>query len=327
MKLLKPYFKIEAINGEDLSLLEVAGRTCYKSEPKGDTEGFIKSKIKAGHNTIIEHISHGFKIVTDYRNWNVYSCINEIYEETYGMQTSFIARDTLYISINPRTLREAKIKTDNWLVNDMLHIVAKKYPSLYDDLSVYPYPSSNTGTHITLLSAEEKLTIPEAIREKHNYMTVRFIVNRGFTHELVRHRIAVYSQESTRYCNYKSGVQFIIPPHIDIPEGDYHIFYDIETLNLKVVEQIWFNNKLNSETAYLRELELGWIPQQARGDLVIDLKTEIVMTTNIKEWRVVFNQRALGTTGKPHPQMSEIMIPLLKETQIKTPFFKDLKII
>jgi thymidylate synthase (FAD) len=84
---------------------------------------------------------------------------------------------------------------------------------------------------------------------------------------------------------------------------------------------------INSEKYYSDLIDKGWSPQQARTVLPNSLKTEIVMTANFREWRLVLEQRALGTTGKPHPQMSEIMIPLLEEAKKRVPvIFDDLTI-
>jgi len=140
---------------------------------------------------------------------------------------------------------------------------------------------------------------------EHVNMTVRFICDRGVTHEIVRHRLAAYSQESTRYCNYKGGVTFVIPPWVDIESGEYKSWVDpIET------KWIWFNSVLSSERSYVNSISEGWTPQQARSVLPNSLKTEIVCTANLREWRHIFRLR---TSSKAHPQMQELMKPLLAE--------------
>jgi len=197
MILIKPSYEILAINGADLLLMEQAGRTCYKSESKGDPTAFLKSKIKAKHLTIIEHGS----------------------------------------------------------------------------------------------------------------MTVRFIADRGFTHELVRHRMAVYSQESTRWVNYSGkGIEIIHPPGLT------------EAQRGRREKHFWIVQAL-----YEAEISEGIKPEIARGVLPTALKTEIIMTANFREWRLVFEQRALGLTGKPHPQMLQVMVPLMNEMKEKIPaIFGDL---
>lgn len=153
---------------------------------------------------------------------------------------------------------------------------------------------------------------------EHESISVRFIVDRGVSHELVRHRLAAFSQESTRYCNYKGGVTFIIPPWVDIPEGNYSEFKQ----NIKGAQKIWFYTCLQSEIDYTDLINAGWSPQQARSVLPNSLKTEIVMTANLREWRHVLKLR---TSKAAHPQMREVMNPLLAELTEKIPeIFGDL---
>lgn len=128
---------------------------------------------------------------------------------------------------------------------------------------------------------------------EHAAASFRFICDRGVTHELVRHRVASYSQESTRYCNYTKNkfdgqIKVIEPPFRK--EGSSLVWIDI-------VEKI--------EKAYLSLVELGEKPQMARSVLPNCLKTEIVMTCNFREWLHVFALRVKGTTGVPHPQIKE----------------------
>jgi thymidylate synthase (FAD) len=161
---------------------------------------------------------------------------------------------------------------------------------------------------------------------EHSLISVRFIVDRGFSLELVRHRLCAFSQESTRYCNYKSGVVFIIPPWIDFESGEYKIVeYDLSISQLKKpTELIWYESMLQCEKNYLELLDRGWKPQQARSVLPNSLKTEIVCTANFREWRHIFSLR---TSQKAHPQMREIMIPLLKDVQLQIPvIFDDIKV-
>lgn len=155
---------------------------------------------------------------------------------------------------------------------------------------------------------------------EHAFMSVRFICDRGVTHEIVRHRLAAYSQESTRYCNYKGGVTFIIPPWVDIKEGNYPTS-GICTGNWATNR--WFNAMYEAEYAYIALLGGKWSPQQARSVLPNSLKTEIIMTCNLREWMHVFSLR---TSKVAHPQMQELMCPLLKEVKTLVPIiFDDIK--
>jgi len=145
---------------------------------------------------------------------------------------------------------------------------------------------------------------------EHESMRVRFICNRGFTHELVRHRPVSYSQESTRYCNYAKGkygsVISVIKPVYRQPGT---IAYDT-----------WIDAIGYAEKVYLRLIELGEKPEEARDVLPIALKTEIVTTTNLRQWGHMFYQR---TSPKAHPQMRELMIPLLEEVRRRVPVLFD----
>ena len=149
---------------------------------------------------------------------------------------------------------------------------------------------------------------------EHFSITVRFIVDRGISHEIVRHRLASYSQESTRYCNYsKDGFEneiTVIGP---------------EALNLS--PEAYANWKLSCERAergYFGMLETGCTPQAARSVLPNSLKTEVIMTANLREWRHFLKLR---TSLSAHPQMREITIPLLREFQSKIlTIFSDIEV-
>jgi thymidylate synthase (FAD) len=171
---------------------------------------------------------------------------------------------------------------------------------------------------------------------EHSMLTVKFIIDRGVSHELVRHRLCAFSQESTRYCNYKGGVTFVIPSWMNLEEGKWdkvgnHIFPLRENLSFEeacelydLCEYQWFLHTLmECEMAYIRLLSLGWTAQQARSVLPNSLKTEIVVTANFREWRHILRLR---TSKAAHPQMREIMIPLLAELQRRIPIlFDDIK--
>ena len=143
----------------------------------------------------------------------------------------------------------------------------------------------------------------EAMLE-HASLTVRFIVDRGVSHELVRHRMASFAQESTRYCNYSQDkfgneITFVEP-----------CFWTDEEHDLEY--KAWKEMCQATEDLYMAFQQYDVKPEQARSILPNSLKTEIWMTANLREWRHVLKLRAAGTTGKPHPQMSEVMVPLLE---------------
>jgi thymidylate synthase (FAD) len=147
---------------------------------------------------------------------------------------------------------------------------------------------------------------------EHANITVRFVCDRGVTHELVRHRLAAYSQESTRYANYakeKFGKEItVIRP----------LFWPADSPEYR----LWQEAMQRAEQAYMRLLEMGATPQEARSVLPNSLKTEIVMTANLREWRHVIGLRASAAS---HPQIREIMLPLLADFHARLPvIFNDL---
>lgn len=143
---------------------------------------------------------------------------------------------------------------------------------------------------------------------EHESITVRFVCDRGVTHELVRHRLVAYTQESTRYCNYqKRGITFIRPPFWEEGSPQY---------------VMWESAMFGAATTYEWMIENGCTPQEARSVLPNSLKTEIVATANIREWRHILRLRC---NKSAHPQMRELMVPLLKELKHTLPvLFEDI---
>ena len=154
---------------------------------------------------------------------------------------------------------------------------------------------------------------------EHESITVRMVCDRGITHEIVRHRIASYSQESTRYCNYtndKFGNQITV---IDLAGG---FQYDLENEKDLALYNAWTEAMENAENSYFKMLELGATPQEARSVLPNSLKTEIVVTMNLRSWRNFFRLRC---DSHAHPQMQEVAGIALEVFKEKLPiFFSDL---
>jgi thymidylate synthase (FAD) len=152
---------------------------------------------------------------------------------------------------------------------------------------------------------------------EHSSATVQLIIDRGFLAEITRHRIISPSAESTRFCTYKSGCTFIIPPWVDILPGEYYyLLDDYKDYNIENKTRLWFNAMLHSENYYKDLLSNGWTPQQARSVLPNSLKTEVDITTNAREWRHIFDLRC---DASAHPQMREIMVPLQQEFAKRNP--------
>lgn len=169
-------------------------------------------------------------------------------------------------------------------------------------------------------SSAEKL-IKALIKNKHEAMlehwsiSVKFICDRAIANEIVRHRLASYAQESTRYCLYTNDkfdnqLTFIKPIQFKYDTQEYYI---------------WKCFCLNAETAYKELIEKGATAEEARIVLPLCLKTEIVMTANLREWRHFLNLRAADATGKAHIQIKELAVPLLMELHNKLPeLFEDI---
>lgn len=149
----------------------------------------------------------------------------------------------------------------------------------------------------------------EAVLE-HASITVKFVVDRGVSHEIVRHRIASYCQESTRYCNYSkdnfgSEITFIIPEYLEYKSEGW---------------KTWKTAMKVCEDTYFKLLDIGLTPQEARAVLPNSLKTEVVMTANLREWRTFFKLRCANAA---HPQMREVTRPLLEEFKSLIPVVFD----
>lgn len=149
--------------------------------------------------------------------------------------------------------------------------------------------------------------------------TVRFVTDRGVTHELVRHRLCSFAQESTRYCNYGGQeINFIRPSWCE----DFVVGGGLQPNN---PYDCWKYSMHEAERGYNELLELGWQPEHARTVLPHSLATTLVVKANYREWRHILNLRAVGTAGRPHPQMRALMLPLLKEFKNRVPaVFEDM---
>lgn len=149
----------------------------------------------------------------------------------------------------------------------------------------------------------------EAMLE-HGIISVRCITDRGVSHELVRHRIASYAQESTRFCNYAKG-KFgeeisCVEPDFDVKNGELY--------------SLWWHQCSMAETSYIEMVEQGCPPELARSVLPTSLKTEIVITANYREWRNIFKLRC---DRHAHPQMRCLMMDILSDFHDKLPVLFD----
>ena len=268
MRLIKP--SVEIIKQEEYDLnhsfkfIELAGRTCYKSEDKiteDSAKEFVDRMIKSGHGAMLEHGTVYLTIPNKNvsRSLLIYYCERNPYSKVVWTDTN------VYITTNYRAIIE-----NNW--NDLL-----KY-----------------------------ITAPTEFHVKRT--TVKFICDRGISHEFVRHRVFSFAQESTRYCNYtkdkfNNELTFIIPCWIkDLKEGNYYAYCEYNHSKNDTSKR-WFDSCMSAEFVYTNLIEEGWKPQEARTILPNSLKTELIMTGFDSDWRHFFELRCAPTA---HPQAKEL---------------------
>ena len=306
--------------------IERVARVCYKSEDKiceGSAEKMVRSLIKRRHEAMLEHESLIFVIpeFEDYLKFAEYISYLESSGYNCMLRTTYYHRGV--VSGNIRMWREfvresidiVKIAQENDMdmpitipkvVADLLSY-NQKWPILFDDMDMELVDVFDDYEMIPI--TPNQLTDLEKI--VHYTITIKFTVDRGVSHEIVRHRVASFAQESTRYVNYSKGqygaeITVIKPCFFD--EGTDA--YDAWETGCKAAEQ-----------AYMKLIELGRIAQEARDVLPTSVKTEVVMTAAVSEWRHFFNLRAADSTGAAHPQMKEVTIPLLIELKKDYPDF------
>ena len=297
--------------------IEKAGRTCYKSEDKiteDSAEKFVDRMLNSTHTAMLEHGTVYLKVLLNNElvlsdAWgenNSVSAYNRYMDNKYskvnwtaGLQNIFTTEESepgyAYITTNLRVLVE-----NGWL----------------DDLKY--------------------ICEPTEYHEKR--VTVRFTTNQGILREFTRHRVFSFAVESTRYCNYSKSkfgneITYIQPSWAENPnynewksrdliEGDfnykdgvwYECCYNYQEESFIWNSSDWYLHQLRcAETTYFQLLKQGLKPEEARGVLPLDTKCDMIMTGFVSDWKHFFNLRALGITGKPHPQAKELAEPLMGE--------------
>jgi thymidylate synthase (FAD) len=310
MILVKPTFAMLDRYGLGmLQKIELAGRTCYKSEDKitPDSAGkFVQMIINRGHESVLEHSSIILWVsLFRFFWWRLfYDC--KFFHFTLGFDfKSFRFRPL--ISGNIRAFRDLK-RNHPWSrwITRLINRLFCAYPECFFDLcdeTKAPLMWIRVLGEDDLITDEEELT--------HIHRAVKVMCDRGVSHEIVRQRAMSFSQESTRYCNYTKGhVTFVIPPWVNIEPGVYgEMEIDATPINL---DTIWLNSVWDAETVYQLLTNAGWKPEQARSVLSNSLKTEIVISGTLKQWHYFLRVRAAGEKGKPHPQMLETAVPILE---------------
>ena len=319
MKIVKAGYEIFPSTNQDnvLQRIEQAGRVCYKSENSiTDTSAqtFCANIIKRGHEAVLEHGVLGFEvsklvfhILTEYNSALI----------TYGFKSflRFTKHDKYLISANVRAWRDflKALQERFHILPYCLKDVTSNYPILFPEYQNNElFEGDCTESGLTPIDTST-LTHPLEIMVHHN-VTVKFIVDRGVSHEIVRHRTASFCQESQRYCNYSKDkfgneVTFIEP-----------LFWD----EYSKTYTYWKGACSIAESDYFSLLKCGAMPQEARAVLPNSVKTEVVMTANCECWHHFFELR---TSYAAHPQMREVAIPLLKDfQQLLTTLFDDIEV-
>lgn len=303
MQAIKPYTQIYDDINKPLDIMkkiEVCGRVCYKSENKieeGSAEKFVSNIIKRGHESVLEHGTFIFKVDADV--YRTLKGIVEVLQESYTFKSFLRFTNDInhLVSGNVRAWRDFLKACDKnlYFIPTCMKKFLNENPILFPEFQSEPIDLISTSKFTQITTADfvtenEKLT--------HWDVTVKFVIDRGISHEVVRHRPASFSQESTRYCNYSkddfgSEITFIIPSFLDYKCAGW---------------SEWKNAMKNAETDYFKLLDIGLTAQEARSVLPNSLKTEVVMTTNLATWKHFFTVR---TTNAAHPQMREVAKPLL----------------
>lgn len=283
--------------------VELCGRVCYKSESKiteDSAEKFIAGIIKRGHEAVLEHARITLSLSNHQDTYKLLMrvCAGMRKIGLYDYLT-FTRRDNKYdtyvVSGNIRAWRGVfsfMFRNDYPFTNVLKRTWAENAPFFPEFFNPDAPYIPDTITDINP-SPNMPLFDDPALRMRHSWYTLRFICDRGVTHEIVRHRPASYCQESTRYCNYSKadfgGEITVIEP--------YYLRDDVTAYNA------WKRGCEAAETAYFDLLNADRTAQEARCVLPNSLKTELVMTATADEW---LHFLKLRTAEAAHPQMREV---------------------
>ena len=293
--------------------IEKVGRTCYKSEDKITSDSaakFVGNLIKRGHEAMIEHWNLIFK--TDAENyedivsdWEMLLHNGDIPKDAgtdrlrpYLRFTDSYINDEMrcIISGNMRTWRDfvkACISGFGFIPRYLQGII-RNYPLFFPEFQDY-VPAIIVNDILIPISVSD--LVGDVEHGTHHDVTVKFICDRGVSHEIVRHRVASFAQESTRYCNY-SGDKFDQCITVVEPE-----FIKTKANNNLAMLHAWERACAMSEAEYFKLLELGATPQEARSVLPNSLKTEVIVTMNLYGWDHFFGLRCEPAA---HPDMQVV---------------------
>lgn len=308
MNIIQPGYTIEERDEKrgGLAIIERAARTCYKTEDRiaeGSAERMVRMLIQRHHEAMLEHGDYIF-LLEDYKILdNIAYSLRRLMER--GADVPLLT----FTNINQRPIISGNIRAWRELLASQC-LAAQYFTGAIDPI----YTSD-------LITEDERIDDPrvkqihysdlQGFNEKrvHLRQTVRFIVDRGVTHEFVRHRVMSFAQESTRYCDYSNGKQgdgiTVIEPSFMTEHTEP---YDL-----------WKRQCMSADTAYTHEKRLGLKPEEARTVLPQSTKAELVMTGTLRQWDHFFDMRARQTTGPSHPQAAEVAIPLMQEMAARFP--------
>lgn len=310
MKIIEPSYEI--IDRDHLltpaQKIEQVGRICYKSEDKiTDTSAvpFVQRLIENGHEAMLEHAS-----ILTVMNRNAYQQIRELcssYEEetgkpcllkrSNGLCDDFVSR--YFVSGNIRTWRDVLRFGSNYLLPKGLQMLFTYYPELFEGIPKFTFTDMDEDNLCIITPAAfQKLQKDSVTLERHETLTVKFNVDIAVARELCRHRLASHAGASTRYCDYSNG-KFGGETTVVMPEEDF--------------SADWARAAHYAEDKYLAQRQDGISPEIARSALTVSTLAEHVVTATLDEWKHIFRLRALDKTGKAHPQMKQVMLPLYQE--------------
>lgn len=267
-------------------MIEVAGRTCYKSEDKitkDSASKFVDMLIAKGHNAMLEH-------------------------------------GTVYLAMPSKDIPEGL----NYFINYNPYvfwrrIFYKEKPYTYI-VTNYRVIFENSAHQLLKYQISEEQFVLDTLSHLHRRVTARFICDRGVSHEFVRHRVFSFAQESTRFCNYSKNkfgneLTFILPCWMDnglvghYGQGDTG-HYTVDKLCGDSAGLYLLHDFIDIEQTYLKLLNYGWAPQQARAVLPNATKTELVMTGTVDQWLGFFELRCALNA---HPQVRELAMDLRQQ--------------
>lgn len=299
MKLIKPSCEIveQGITLSDLYChIERAGRICYKSEPEYKWYSQDRESSIRGNERVTQELKDKYPLRGE--NLSAEGFVKRLIKSGH---LSVLEHGTIYLRI-PITY-ETSYRIDNYIGNPY----SKAKIGTSGEKCYYIVTNLRVLVEHGWLDDLQYLCDPTDYHERR--ISAHLICDRGVSHELVRHRLMSYSQESTRYCNYSKDkfsneLTFILPLWVNQDPKDID--------NNTYADNVFRESLHTIEKEYLTLLREGWTPQQARAVLPNALKTEIMVTGFVSDWKHIFRLRTFkALTGKPHPDMETLMNSLL----------------